>query len=45
MIGLKKMNATSGMFKVEKNGVTVESSLCLLLEVVRIFETLEFIVA
>ncbi len=36
----KKMNVTSGMFKDEKKRVTVESSL--LLEVVRIFEVLEF---
>jgi hypothetical protein len=33
------------MFKDEKNGVTVESNLCLLLEVVCIFEILKFIAA
>jgi hypothetical protein len=38
----KKMNATSERFKDEKNGVTIESSLHLLLEVVRIFKILEF---
>jgi len=41
----KKMNAMGGMFKAKKKGVTMESSLCLLLEVVCIFETLEFVVA
>jgi acyl CoA:acetate/3-ketoacid CoA transferase alpha subunit len=38
----EKMNVTSKMFKDEKNGVIVKISLCLLLEVVRIFEVLEF---
>jgi len=38
------MNATSGMFRAEKNGETVENNFYLLLEVVHIFETLEFAV-
>jgi acyl CoA:acetate/3-ketoacid CoA transferase alpha subunit len=38
----EKMNVTSKMFKDEKNGVIVKISLCLLLEVVHIFEVLEF---
>jgi hypothetical protein len=36
------MNVMGGMFKDEKNGVTIESNLHLLLEVVRFFEVLEF---
>jgi len=39
------MNAMGGMFKAKKKGVIMESSLCLLLKVVCIFETLEFVVA
>jgi hypothetical protein len=38
----EKMNATNERFKDEKNGVTIESSLHLLLEVVCIFEILKF---
>ncbi len=38
----EKMNVMGGMFKDEKNGVTIESNLHLLLEVVRFFEVLEF---
>jgi hypothetical protein len=38
----KKMNAMDGTFKDEKHEVIVESSLHLLLEVVRIFKVLEF---
>jgi hypothetical protein len=38
------MNVMGGMFKVEKNEVTFENSLCLLLEVVHIFKTLEFVI-
>jgi hypothetical protein len=38
------MNVTGGMFKDGKNGVIVENILCLLLEVVHMFEVLEFIV-
>jgi hypothetical protein len=41
----KKMNVMDEMFKDEKNGVIVESNLYLLLEVVHIFEVLEFTVA
>jgi hypothetical protein len=41
----KKMNAMGEMFKDEKNGVTVKSSLRLLLEVMHIFEVLEFTIA
>jgi hypothetical protein len=41
----KTMNVMSGMFKDEKIGVTIKSSLHLLLDVVRIFEVLEFITA
>jgi len=37
----KKLNVTSEMFK-DKKGITIESNLCFLLEVVRIFEVLEF---
>jgi hypothetical protein len=33
----KQMNATCGKFKDKKKGVIVESSLCLLLEVVHVF--------
>jgi hypothetical protein len=39
----KNMNATGQMFKDKKNGVTVESNLHLLLEVMHVFEVLEFI--
>ncbi len=40
----KKMNVMGGMFKGEKkNEVIVKSSLCLLLEIVNIFEVLEII--
>jgi hypothetical protein len=39
------MNAIGGMFKDKKNRVIVESNLCLLLEVVCIFEVLEFTIA
>jgi SUMO ligase MMS21 Smc5/6 complex component len=38
----EKMNVTSKMFKDEKNGVHVNNNLCLLLEVVHVFEVLEF---
>jgi hypothetical protein len=38
-----KKNAKDKKFKDEKNGVTVESCFCLLLEVVSVFEVLEFI--
>jgi acyl CoA:acetate/3-ketoacid CoA transferase alpha subunit len=38
----EKMNVTSKMFKHKKNEVTIKSSLHLLLEVVCIFEVLEF---
>jgi hypothetical protein len=41
----KKMNALVSKFKDEKNGIIVKSNLCLLLEVVRVFKVLEFIVA
>jgi hypothetical protein len=34
-----------GMFKDEKNGVTIKSNFHLLLEVVRVFEILEFTIA
>jgi hypothetical protein len=37
------MNAMGGMFKDKNDEVTIKSSLCLLLEVVRIFKVLEFI--
>jgi hypothetical protein len=37
------MNTTSEMFKEKINGVTVESNLRLLLEIMRVFEVLEFI--
>jgi hypothetical protein len=36
------MNVIGRMFKDKKNEVTIESNLCFLLEVVRIFEVLEF---
>jgi hypothetical protein len=36
------MNATGGTFKDEKNEVIIKSSLRLLLEVVHVFEVLEF---
>ncbi len=39
-----KMNVMSEMFKDEKKGVTIESSLHLLLEVMHIFEVLNFII-
>jgi len=39
----EKMNVTGKMFKDMKKGVTVESNLRLLLEVMCIFEVLEFI--
>jgi hypothetical protein len=38
----KKMNVMGGMFKDEKYGVIVKNSLRLLLEVVHIFQVLEF---
>ncbi len=38
----KKKNAMGKKLKDEKNGVTIESSLGLLLEIVRVFEVLEF---
>ncbi len=41
----KKMNATCKTFEDEKNGVIVENSLRLLLEIVCAFEALEFTVA
>ncbi len=40
----EKMNVTSRMFKDEKKGVTIGSNLRLLLEVMCVFEVLEFIV-
>jgi hypothetical protein len=40
----KEMNAMGMMFKDGKNEVIIENNLCLLLEVVRIFKILEFIV-
>jgi hypothetical protein len=39
----EKMNLTGGMLKDEKNMIIVESKLRLLLEVVCVFEVLEFI--
>ncbi len=39
----EKMNVTSGMFKDEKKGVFLKNSLHLLLEVMLVFEVLEFI--
>jgi hypothetical protein len=39
------MNVAGNKFKDEKNKVTVESSLHLLLEVMRIFEVLKFTAA
>ncbi len=41
----KKMNAMGGRFKDEKNGVIIKNNLHLLLEVVRIFKVLEFMLA
>jgi acyl CoA:acetate/3-ketoacid CoA transferase alpha subunit len=41
----KKMNATSKMFKEKINRVIIKSNLRLLLEVICIFEVLEFTVA
>jgi hypothetical protein len=41
----KKMNAKSEKFKDKKNGVIIKSYFHLLLEVMRIFEVLEFIVS
>ncbi len=41
----KQMNATSEMFKDEKKGVTVKNNLHLLLEVMHVFEVLEFTIA
>jgi hypothetical protein len=38
----KTMNETSEMFKDKKNKVIVNSNLCLLLEVIRVFKVLEF---
>jgi hypothetical protein len=38
----EKMNVTCEMIKDMKNGVIVESDLCLLLGVVRVFEVLKF---
>ncbi len=38
----EKMNVTGKTFKDKKNGVTVKSNLCLLLEIVSVFEVLEF---
>jgi hypothetical protein len=35
------MNVVDRMLKNEKNGVTVESGFCLLLEVVNVFKVLE----
>ncbi len=40
----KKMNVIGGKFKDEKKGVIVKNNLHLLLEVVRIFEVLKFII-
>jgi hypothetical protein len=40
----KKMYAMGGMFKARKNKVIFKKSLCLFLEVVHIFEILEFAV-
>jgi hypothetical protein len=40
----EKMNVTGEMFKDEKKRVTVENNLHLLLEVMHIFEVLEFII-
>jgi len=37
------MNVTGEMFKDEKKEVIVKSNLCLLLEIVHVFEVLEFI--
>jgi hypothetical protein len=39
------MNAMGRMFKEEKKKVTIESNLRLLLEVVFVFEVLEFIIS
>jgi hypothetical protein len=39
------MNAMGGRFKDEKNGVIIKNNLHLLLEVVRIFKVLEFMLA
>jgi len=38
----KKMNVIGGMFKDGKKKVTIKSNLCLLLEVVCVFEVLKF---
>jgi hypothetical protein len=38
----EKMNVMNGMFKDEKNKVTIKNNLCLLLKVVHIFKVLEF---
>jgi hypothetical protein len=40
----KKMNVTGKMFKDQKKKVTVKSNLRLLLEVMRVFKVLEFII-
>jgi hypothetical protein len=40
----EKMNVMGRMFKDEKNGVTIQSSLCLLLEVECVFKVLEFVI-
>jgi hypothetical protein len=38
----EKMNVMGGMLKDENNGVTIESNLHLLLDVMRVFEVLDF---
>jgi hypothetical protein len=38
----KKMDVTGETFKDKKYGVTIESSLCLLLEVMHVFKVLKF---
>ncbi len=40
----EKMNVTSGIFKNKKKNLTIKNNLCLLLEVVRFFEVLEFLI-
>ncbi len=40
----ENMNVTSEMFKDEKNGVTIESNLRLLLGIMHVFKVLEFII-
>jgi hypothetical protein len=41
-VACKKMVAIGEKFKEKKNGITVESNLRLLLEVVQVFKVLEF---